>query len=117
MSDKNFIRFRWLSNWYYHGFERKGQRSPMRRVVHRSIMQDSEKTELRDAFHKLSHDIRSPLTSILGLAEITLDDASLSEDARENLSMIVADAERLTEMAIKAIDEIDIKFFSDTKGE
>ena len=80
-------------------------------------MEISEKTELRDAFHKLSHDIRSPLTSILGLTEITLEDASLSDDARENLNMIVSDAERLTEMAIKAIDEIDIKFFSDTKGE
>jgi signal transduction histidine kinase len=89
----------------------------MRREVLLSMMENSEKTELRDAFHKLSHDIRSPLTSILGLAEITLDDPSLSDDARENLSMIVADAERLTEMAIKAIDEIDTKFFNESKGE
>jgi signal transduction histidine kinase len=75
-------------------------------------MDDSEKAALRDAFHKLSHDIRSPLTSILGLAEITLDDPSLSDDAKENLQMIVADAERLTEMTIKAIDEIDTRFFN-----
>ena len=77
-------------------------------------MEDPEKTALRDAFHKLSHDIRSPLTSILGLAEITLDDPSLSEDARENLNMIVADAERLTSMTINAIDDIDTRFFTDT---
>jgi signal transduction histidine kinase len=80
-------------------------------------MEDTEKAEIRDAFHKLSHDIRSPLTSILGLAEITLDDPSLSEDAKENLQMIVADAERLTEMTVTAIDELDSRFFDNNTGE
>jgi signal transduction histidine kinase len=80
-------------------------------------MEDSEKAELRDAFHKLSHDIRSPLTSILGLAEITLDDPSLSGDARENLNMIVSDAEKLTTMTMTAIDQIESKFFADQTEE
>ena len=75
-------------------------------------MNDSELSELQTAFRKLSHDVRSPLTSILGLAEITLEDPSLSEDARENLRLLVSDAERLTEMTIKAIDDIESRFFA-----
>ena len=80
-------------------------------------MEEKDLNELRNAFRKLSHDVRSPLTSILGLAEITLEDDSLSEDSRENIVMIVSDAERLTEMTIKAIDEMEAKFFTRQGGE
>lgn len=81
-----------------------------------AIMNDSDLNELREAFRKLSHDVRSPLTSILGLAEITLEDPSLSDDARENLKLLAADAERLTELMINAVDEIDNQFFADKVG-
>lgn len=74
-------------------------------------MNESDQDELYIAFQKLSHDVRSPLTSILGLAEITLEDGSLSEDARENLTLLVSDAERLTELTIAAIDDIETRFF------
>jgi signal transduction histidine kinase len=72
-------------------------------------MNEHELKQLRDAFRKLSHDVRSPLTSIRGLAEITLEDPSLSDDARENLRLLVADAERLTDMTITAVDDIDAR--------
>ena len=75
-------------------------------------MNDQDLIELYTAFRKLSHDVRSPLTSILGLAEITLEDPSLSEDARENLKLLVADAERLTEMTMNAVDDIETRFFA-----
>ena len=75
-------------------------------------MNDQDLIELYAAFRKLSHDVRSPLTSILGLAEITLEDPSLSEDARENLKLLVSDAERLTEMTMNAVYDIETRFFA-----
>ena len=76
-------------------------------------MNDHDLNDLRKAFRKLSHDVRSPLTSILGLAEITLEDPSLSEDSRENLKMIVADAERLTAMAMNAVADIERRLYDE----
>jgi signal transduction histidine kinase len=76
-------------------------------------LNESELHELETAFRKLSHDVRSPLTSILGLADLTRDDASLSDDARENLSLIVSDAERLTAMMTAELDAIEARFFAD----
>ena len=78
---------------------------------------ENELIELRTTIRTLSHDVRSPLTSILGLAELTLEDSSLSEDARENLTMLVSDAERLTDMMIKTIDEIETRFFAGEENE
>lgn len=76
-------------------------------------MNDIDLNQLRNAFRKLSHDMRSPLTSILGLAEITLEDPSLGEDGRENLKLLVADAERLAAMTMNAVDDIEKRFFAD----
>jgi two-component system, chemotaxis family, CheB/CheR fusion protein len=80
-------------------------------------MNDTELDELRTAFRKLSHDVRSPLTAILGLAEITLEDESLSADSSENLSLIVSDAERLTTLMVKSLDEIEARFFPRKSGD
>lgn len=75
-------------------------------------MNEKDLMELYAAFRKLSHDVRSPLTSIMGLAEITLEDPSLSEDARENLRLLVSDAERLTAMTMNAVVDIESRFFT-----
>ncbi len=77
------------------------------------IMNEQDLNELRNAFRRLSHDVRSPLTSILGLAEITLEDPTLSDDSRENLKLLVSDAERLTEMTMNAIDDIEKRLFAE----
>jgi signal transduction histidine kinase len=116
MSVKNFIGYPISANWYYHGFAAKGQSSI--KLGKRAIkaMNDTDLNDLRNAFRALSHDIRSPLTSILGLAEITLEDPSLSEDTRENLMLLAADAERLTELTMKAIEDIEVRFFSARGG-
>jgi K+-sensing histidine kinase KdpD len=86
------------------------------RILSRSAalhsMKDSDLEELHRSFRKLSHDVRSPLTSILGLAEITLEDPSLSEDSRENLQLLVADAVRLSEMTVNMLDDIESRFFT-----
>ena len=79
-------------------------------------LNESEMHELKTAFRKLSHDVRSPLTAILGLADLTREDDSLSDDARENLSMIVSDTDRLIAMIIPTLDEIDARFFADDEG-
>lgn len=76
-------------------------------------MNEQDLNELRNAFRRLSHDVRSPLTSILGLAEITLEDPTLSDDSRENLKLLVSDAERLTEMTMNAIDDIEKRLFAE----
>jgi signal transduction histidine kinase len=80
-------------------------------------MDDTDFMGLREAFRKLSHDVRSPLTSILGLAELTLEDETLSADSRENVAMIVADAERLTTLTVESLDEIEARFFPRKTGD
>lgn len=46
----------------------------------------------------LSHELRTPLTSIVGFSEMLMDDRSINEDAREQLTLIHASSSDLTRM-------------------
>lgn len=64
---------------------------------------------LRARVRKAAHDVRTPLTSIAGFARLLADDPSLSADGRENAAIILAEAERLSEMLDAFFDEITEK--------
>ena len=64
-----------------------------------------------DDFHELinraAHDVRTPLTTIAGFADLLMHDASLSPAARENAAMIVEETRRLTERLQAFFKDID----------
>jgi signal transduction histidine kinase len=55
-----------------------------------------EADRLKDEFVALiSHDLRTPLTSIMGYLELTMDDATLGEEPRSYLEVVQRNSERL----------------------
>jgi signal transduction histidine kinase len=55
-----------------------------------------ESDRLKDEFVALiSHDLRTPLTSIMGYLELTMDDETLGADARSYLEVVQRNSERL----------------------
>jgi signal transduction histidine kinase len=68
--------------------------------VHRRLAEQNEQLleadRLKDEFVALiSHDLRTPLTSIIGYLELTLDDGNLSEAQRSYLEIVDRNADRL----------------------
>lgn len=55
---------------------------------------------------KAAHDARTPLTSISGFAELLIEDASLSQSARENAEIIRDETRRLSEMLETFFDQM-----------
>ena len=62
--------------------------------------------ELRKRVRKAAHDVRTPLTSIAGFAQLLVEDASLSADARQNAETVLGETERLYEMLENFFDEM-----------
>ncbi|MEO8649700.1 MAG: histidine kinase dimerization/phospho-acceptor domain-containing protein, partial [Acidobacteriota bacterium] len=52
----------------------------------------------RDTLQQMSHEVRTPLTSIIGFSELLLEDESFDPRSRENLKIISDEAKRLAEM-------------------
>ena len=52
----------------------------------------------RDTLSKMSHEMRTPLTSIMGFAELLLEDETITGTSREYLQIISAEARRMSEM-------------------
>jgi len=68
--------------------------------AHRQLSEQNEQLReadrLKDEFVALiSHDLRTPLTSIMGYLELTLGDGNLTEDQRRYLEVVNRNAERL----------------------
>jgi len=68
--------------------------------AHRQLSEQNarllESDRLKDEFVALiSHDLRTPLTSIIGYLELTLDDGNLSEAQRSYLDVVARNADRL----------------------
>ena len=62
-----------------------------------SAVKENEKLR-SDMTSLMSHELRTPVTSIKGFAELLLLDDDISEDAREYLTIINNESERLTKM-------------------
>ena len=58
---------------------------------------------------KTAHDVRTPITTIAGFADILAEDPALSEDQREMAATIVAETRRLSEMLEAFFAEISPK--------
>jgi signal transduction histidine kinase len=69
-------------------------------------MADLDKQALRARVRKGAHDVRTPLTSIGGFAQLLLENGTLSSDARENLGIILEEAKRLSVMLDAFFDEV-----------
>jgi len=52
----------------------------------------------RGMIRNIAHDVRTPMTSISGFAELLAEDESLSSGARESVEIIRAEIRRLAEM-------------------
>ena len=63
--------------------------------------------EQLDAFARtVSHDLRSPLTGIIGFTELTLDDFSedISEEAKTNLQWVLKSAYKMSELIVDLLN-------------
>jgi DNA-binding response OmpR family regulator len=52
----------------------------------------------------LRHDLKSPLSPIMGLADLMLDEANLNDEQRENLRMIYSSGEKILGMIQRSLD-------------
>ena len=64
---------------------------------------------LNERVRKAAHDVRTPLTSIAGFAELLRDDPDLPPDAREYARMIFDEAKRLSDVIENFFDEVTNK--------
>lgn len=58
-------------------------------------------------FHKLSHDLRTPLNSITGFAELLLLDKKLSPESADYIRAILSGGEALTEAVTALLDRAE----------
>lgn len=63
-----------------------------------------EKLEIAEKIASVSHDLKSPLTAILGYAELIRARKDLPEDARENADKIVSSAASMLSLIKKELD-------------
>lgn len=60
--------------------------------------ENSNASEFELTVREMSHNLRTPLTSIMGFAELLLEDESLTGQTREYLTVISDEARRLSGM-------------------
>jgi len=74
----------------------RGEAESAHRIVQEQNERLREADKLKDEFVALiSHDLRTPLTSIMGYLELTLDDPTLTEEQRDYLHVVERNSERL----------------------
>ncbi|MDQ3802032.1 MAG: ATP-binding protein [Acidobacteriota bacterium] len=62
-----------------------------------SVIKENEKLR-SDMTSLMSHELRTPITSIQGFAELLLVDETINEEAREFLTIIASESQRLSKM-------------------
>lgn len=66
-------------------------------------------SELQKRIRKAAHDVRTPITSIAGCAELLVDDRSLSSSAKDIAQTILGETRRLSDMLEDLFDELSPK--------
>jgi signal transduction histidine kinase len=77
---------------------------PVREVLQ---MQEAEQ-ERSDRISRISHELRTPITSINGFAELLMGDDSVSGEAREFAEIIHTEAQRLSQMINTVLTEVQL---------
>ena len=62
---------------------------------------------------KTAHDVRTPITTIAGFADLLAEDKALPEASRDIASTIVTETRRLSEMLESFFDELTTKAEAD----
>jgi K+-sensing histidine kinase KdpD len=62
--------------------------------------------DFQEVIKRAAHDVRTPLTTIAGFADLLVHDGSLSPTARDNAVMIAEETSRLTEMLQRFFQDI-----------
>lgn len=88
---------------YYVAFADKGQKRtacglPPRREILFHRERTMEGIDLELLLKQTAHDVRTPLTTIGGFADLLASDNSLPAGARENAALIVAETKRLNDI-------------------
>ena len=65
--------------------------------------------ELETFIYKSSHDMRTPITSILGLVDIAMDGLDDIDEALQYCAIIKKQAERLDSILLKLIETMRIR--------
>ncbi|MCL2792663.1 MAG: response regulator [Spirochaetaceae bacterium] len=69
--------------------------------LHAALKATEEKSKF---FAKMSHEMRTPLSAVIGLSELTLEESGLNEEARDNLSKIYNAGSSLLSMVNDILD-------------
>ncbi|HEY0081513.1 MAG TPA: histidine kinase dimerization/phospho-acceptor domain-containing protein [Pyrinomonadaceae bacterium] len=77
---------------------------PVREVLQ---MQEAEQ-ERSEKISLISHELRTPITSINGFAELLMSDSSVSGEAREFAEIIHTEAQRLSQMINTVLTEVQL---------
>jgi len=68
-----------------------------------------EQEELHKRIQKTAHDMRTPITTIAGFADLLAEDKDLPDASRDIAATIVTETRRLSEMLEAFFDEISTK--------
>ncbi len=69
-------------------------------------MDADAKQQITAEFERLSHDVKSPLTTILGFAQLMLEDEEITGANREYLELIAHDAEALNRTLLDGLERV-----------
>jgi signal transduction histidine kinase len=88
--------FRWVDELRTHEQEARTEIEAARHQLQQQNEQLRAADRLKDEFVALiSHDLRTPLTSIMGYLELTLDDTPLTDEQRGYLEVVERNSQRL----------------------
>jgi signal transduction histidine kinase len=68
-----------------------------------------DQQELHNRVRKTAHDVRTPITTIAGFADLLAEDNALPEGSRDIAATIVAETRRLSDMLEAFFDELSSK--------
>ena len=70
-------------------------------------MTEEQIETIKEVVRKMAHDVRSPMTSVLGFIQLMLEDDSIVGENREYLQLAEGDVEKLNQIILDALEKID----------
>jgi len=70
-------------------------------------MTEDQRETIQSVVRNLAHDVRSPMTSILGFTQLMLGDDSIDGENREYLQLVEGDVEKLNQIILDALEKIE----------